>query len=68
MVVWLQYGEDVDVHDWFASFCEVHSVEVAQEQPDQPSPPKKARKAQTKRGSRKVLQASLSPRAIVVLL
>lgn len=44
----MQYGEDVDVADWFAGFCTMYRGDGAEEPPQEASPPKKAR-----RGSRK---------------
>ena len=56
----LQYGEDVDVADWFNGFCIVHKAPQAAAEKGNapgPSPPKKARRPKA-RGSRKVLQVN----------
>lgn len=56
----VQYGEDVDVADWFAGFSMVYQATpvVEEEEEDQPSPEKKGRRGKG-RGSRKVLQVKL---------
>jgi hypothetical protein len=52
----VQYGEDVDVADWFAGFSTVYEADqVVEEVEDEPSPAKKGRRGKG-RGSRKIIQ------------
>ena len=51
-----QYGEEVDVRDWFAGFCMMFTAEnVTQAREEEQTPPKRARRGRP-RGSRKVYQ------------
>ena len=55
----VQYGEEVDVADWFAGFCMIFTAErVTQAREEEQSPPKKARRGRA-RGSKKVFQVSV---------
>ena len=51
----LQYGEAVDVADWFSGFCAIHgsSDDLPEEEPAAPTPKTKKRRG---RPSKKVLQ------------
>ena len=57
----VQYGEEVDVADWFTGFCAVYQVGGLTQQPAEPgeSPPKKAKRDRP-RGSKKVFQVCSS--------
>ena len=57
----VQYGEEVDVADWFTGFCAVYQVGGLTQQPAEPveSPPKKAKRGRP-RGSKKVFQVCSS--------
>lgn len=57
----LQYGEEVDVADWFASFCTVFSAEEVLQtgNEEEKSPAKKARRGRP-RGSKKVFRVCCS--------
>ena len=53
----MQYGEEVDVADWFAGFCMIFTAESVTKavEEEEHSPPKKAKRGRP-RGSKKVYQ------------